>query len=568
MALELLGISGEGYEFSFVKISTYIDPFDYSKQIRLVIRAFFKSNPQVFSNPICLYFQSDRKIQIDNNEILDRSRRTIDRRYSERIGADKSKECSIPLEIGNINTIKGERNRIRIEIMPDDKKMLEILKKEELEPLKEKMFEILKEEELVRQKMLEIQREDELESLRDKMLEVLMEKELKPLKEEMLEVLKEDLPDSNDKIASGFIVDIIVKNEGIERESFLKSVAGWSRFAWKFHFKVWSITEDMEPIKAISTQREGDSKDIYFTNSVEEIQMFVMIPKDLVESHGQIIAHPGGDTVHIITVRDKNTFLISEENEEIQNRIKKWVGEGSMAISWTYGQTGSMSREVIVEHRRAHPKAWTSLIFATLSVIMVMDIFPKALCHIIEKTSGKSFTWCTTLPKYTVLVLFVLAYLIINIYNFSFYELRKKTFTNYLKDFSMIVAFSLIVMFISTLVVNQFIEETSYSEKLVLFAFIVIGVVSILSLWNENNEIKKGNIRIKETEITFHLTARLIVQILGVLITVFLSIKLTDLTINPIILFTYIHATVIGLPLVKSYMKKSDYQKPESDFIL
>lgn len=504
MALELLGISGQGYEFSFVKISTYIDPFDYSKQIRLVIRAFFTA--EEFSNPIYLYFQSNKEIQVSSKEILDRSKRTTDKRYSERIGADKSKKCSAPLEIEDVNTVKGEKNRIRIEIVPS--------------------------------------------------------------REKMLEVLKEVLPESSGKITSGFIVDIIVKNEGIEKESFLKSVAGWSRFAWKFHFKVWSITEDMEPIKAISPQREGNSKDIYFTNSVDEIQMFVMIPRDLVESHGQIIAHPGGDTVHIVTVRDKNTFLISEENEEIQNRIREWVGEGSMAISWTYGQTGSMSREVIVEHRRAHPKAWTSLIFATLSVIMIMDISPEALCHIVEKTNGEPFTWCITLPKYTVLFLFVLAYLIINIYNFSFYELRKKTFTNYLKDFSLIIAGSLIVMFISTPVISQFIEETSNSEKLVLFAFIVIGVVSVLNLWNENKEIRKGNIRIKEAEITFHLTARLIVQILGVLTAVFLSTRLTDLTVDPIILFTYIHATVIGLPLVKNYMKKSDHQEPDSDFIL
>jgi hypothetical protein len=530
MALEVLGISGRGYDFTFVKISTYINPSDYSKQVRLVIKVLLKSKSKEFSNPIHIYFQSNHGIEIQD-KILDRSRKTIDKRYLRRIGADKNKKVSIPFEIASKNIIKGEKNRLRVEIIPDSDKMLEEIRKKKLE--------------------------------------------------------------NKAEITCGLMLDIVIKNEGIEKESLLKRLLGWSRFAWKFHFKVWSMTEDLEPVKALSAQtEEHESQEVYFTNQVDEIQMFLMIPKELVESHGQIVAHPGGDAVHITTRRDRNTFLISEEDQKVRDRISEedqkvrdriseedqkvrdriveWVEEGSMTISWGYGQTGSMSREAIVEHRRAHPKAWTSLIFATLIAMMAIDFLPRNfICPMIDLCSSKpqSVQWLTMLPTIVIPVLFVSGYIIINIYNFSFYELRKKTLANYLRDFSLVLVGSTVAMFISIPVFIQLNETITLSENLILFAVVIIIIVYILSASEELREIRERKVRIKETERIPHLIFRFVVQIIGTSIVVLLWTRLANLEMNFLIPLSYVYATVIGLPLTRHLFRRSEISNPDSDFI-
>ena len=102
------------------------------------------------------------------------------------------------------------------------------------------------------------------------------------------------------------MIDTVILNEGIEEEPTWKNLLGLSQFAWKFHFKVWSMSEDLEPIEPI------------FSSTTNSVQMFLVIPKALIKSHGQIVAHPGEESMHIMIMRDINTFITSEKEKEKQ----------------------------------------------------------------------------------------------------------------------------------------------------------------------------------------------------------------------------------------------------------
>ena len=53
--LEILGISGRGYDFKWVKITIYLNPFDYSEKIRLLLKAVFEPVDSDFSDPIYIH---------------------------------------------------------------------------------------------------------------------------------------------------------------------------------------------------------------------------------------------------------------------------------------------------------------------------------------------------------------------------------------------------------------------------------------------------------------------------------------------------------------------------------
>lgn len=499
ITFEILGISGKGYDFEEVKITIYLDPVNYSKQIRLLIKAVFRSIDIDFSDPIYIYLQSNRKIEIKNKEILDISERFENEKYSERIGAGESMRDTTPLKIKQpINRIIGENNRIAIE----------------LEPQKDEMDKIVKE--------IEIKQ-------------------------------KENQDISKPKF--GFLVDTIIQDEGIEKESLWKRLVGWSNFAWRFHFKVWSLIENIEPIEPIplETGKRESGRESSFLNPSEHVQMFLVIPTDLFRSYGQIVAHPGEESMHIMTIRDKNTFIFAEKNKEEQEiwekRVKAWVEEGAMAISWEYDQTASLSREAVVEHGQAYPRVWALLTFAFLLSVLVMSIFPQRfLCSLIDICTSAE----KNLPPWIIvfLVLFVFAYFIANIYNFSFFELKKITGTKFLMIFLAISMLSLIVS------IPLIINIGSFPEKfrgLTIYAFIIIVAVTALSLLKENQEIKIGKIKIRENEKISYLVTRTLVQFSAVFIAVLISTQFIDpeaITLTRdlfISLLSYVYGIVVGM---------------------
>jgi hypothetical protein len=252
----------------------------------------------------------------------------------------------------------------------------------------------------------------------------------------------------------GFMIDTIIQNEGIEEEPLWKDLLGLSQFAWRFHFKVWSMMENLEPIESL------------LTKSSEEGQMFLVIPRILFKSYGQIVAHPGEEAMHVMTIKDKNTFLLSENSEEQaeerRERTEYWFEEGAVAISWEHGQTGSMSREAVVEHRQAYPKVWTLLtVFFLVSVLLMIplqqEFFP---CH--QEIPGPQEEFLPLIEFYCLesffyqgciflIILFILCYCTTNIHNYSFYELRRMSITNHLNILLEVFAFPLIavIVFIS-----------------------------------------------------------------------------------------------------------------------
>jgi len=489
VTFEILGISGKGYDFKWVKITIYIDPLDYSRQIRLLIKAIFEPIEDSLSNPVYIYLQSNRKIKIKDKEIHDISKKIGDPTYSERIGADELVEKTIPLKIKYpVSHVAGKDNRIVIKVVP--------------------------------------------------------EKEMNKLQARLKKKQKESQDVSKDKF--GFMIDTVIQNEGIEKEPLWKRLLGWSQFAWRFHFKVWSMTEDLEPIEPISSKTT-------FVNSTGGVQMFLVIPEGLIKSPGQIVSHPGEGAMHIMTVRDKNTFLISGETENMEEkkkwekRVREWVEEKAMAIAWEHGQTASMSRESIVEHRQAYPRVWAVLTFVTLSFILGMNIFPKAR---------------TIYPQIMFLIymapfLFILAYFIMNMYNFSFYELRRKTTAKFLMEFLVIsMLSSLIMIFISVFVIKPFIKNILDVESLTVFPAIIIFATSVLSIIKENREIKKGNIRIRESEMIPYLFLRFLSQIIAVSITVYISTRIFSFDIDAILLFAYVYAMLVGLPASGSLIRE------------
>jgi hypothetical protein len=85
---EILGISGEEYEFKRVKITVYLDPNDYSEQIRLLIKIILEPTA-CFSKPIHIHLQNNREIKIKDDEILNKSEKIKNLKYLEGIGTDK-----------------------------------------------------------------------------------------------------------------------------------------------------------------------------------------------------------------------------------------------------------------------------------------------------------------------------------------------------------------------------------------------------------------------------------------------------------------------------------------------
>jgi len=432
--LELLGISGNGYEFKLVKISVYIDPQDYSNQMRLVIKVIFESEEN-FSNPIEIYFKSDQEIKIENEDILDRSQRVADKTYMKRIGADREKKASIPLVIKDISSQEIEKGIILIRIIPDSEKMSN-------------------------------------------------------------STIEENKKKSG--VMSGFIIDNIIENEGIEKESLWRRLSGWSRFAWKFHFKVWNMAEEMEAGVIPPLWEEGK------LSATDEVQIFLTIPKSLVESYGQIVTHPGGDTVHITTKRDKNTFLLSETEEKTQDRIKKWVEEKAMTISWQYGPTASMSREAIVEHRGAHPRFWTFVTFVALVLILGVNASPEVFP--LSEFRENAYFWNI------LMILFVLSYFYTNLYNFSFYDLKKWTNLRFFLIFLRISIISIIVISISISGIENFLERVG-SRNAALLGIIAFVFAGLLTYFIEKEKIKRGHIVIQENRITSYLFLKIFIQI-------------------------------------------------------
>jgi len=505
---EILGISGEEYEFKWVKITIYLDPTHYSEQIRLLIKVILE--PIIdFSEPIHIYLQSNQKIKIKGDEILNKSGKIKNITYLEGIGTDKLVKKANVLEIERPKVHKyGKDNRISIKITP----------KEEMNSVLEKIEKIKEYQEKIKEYQEKIKEYQE---------------KIKEYQEKIKEY--QYIPETK----FGFMIDTVIQNEGIEEEPFWKNLSGLSQFAWKFHFKVWSMMEDLEPIEPI------------LTKSSERVQMFLVIPKTLFKSYGQIVAHPGEEAMHIMTVRDRNTFLLSEgneeekEREERKRRIEYWFEEGAMAISWEHGQTGSMSREAVVEHRQAYPRAWTLLTFvfliSVLGMIPLQQIFFPFKVEEFQHLGDFYFQWSAFL-----IILFVLCYFIVNIYNFSFYELSKITRTRLLNVFLGVSMFSLIMIFVSSSLFNQFTEALEKTGDPIIPALAIIVVTVVVCFLKERGEIKRGNIKIKEGKEILYPIIMTIVQTAAVIFAVILLILIFKFD-SPILLFSYTYAVIIGL---------------------
>jgi hypothetical protein len=326
--------------------------------------------------------------------------------------------------------------------------------------------------------------------------------------------------------------------------------------------------------------------------------MFLVVPKSLFKSYGQIVAHPGEEAMHIMTIRDRNTFLLSEINEkeneekikEGEKRVKSWFEKGAMAISWEHGQTGSMSREAVVEHRQAYPKLWTLLIVGflvcALGMIPIQNIFfplieekkpeaiqEKELEAIQEKESQtdkekepcleecdlkKSFHRVKKFyfqGSILLIILFILFYFIVNIYNYSFYELGKVTITKYLDIF-----LGTIISSIVTIIIGGFLFKNpiDFLEKLrypMIAAIIIIVFTIIGSILKENKSIKKKDVKIFKEKKNQYLFLMIITQCSAVLSVVILWSLLLRFDFYFILLFPYIYAVVIGLETGKYLIK-------------
>ena len=475
---ESLGLAGQG-EIPLVIVvaqrpgpATGLATWTAQGDLRFVIHAAQGEFPRLVAAPgdieECFYTTIDahnfaEKYQVPviilEDKYLSESSKTVEKFNVSNVKLDRG--CLArpeDLEVEEINSIIGENNKIRIEIIPNTEQM---------------------------------------------------SKKLKDIGE-------------NTTVESGFMIDTVIQNEGIEKEPLWRSLSGWSRFAWKLHFKVWSITEEMDPVKAISQETEQENTgEIYFTNPTNGIQMFLIIPRNLVESYGQVVAHPGGDTAHIMTERDKNTFLMSEEigeedkengqeenKEKVQERIKEWTEEGAMAISWSLGQTGSISREVIVEHRLAHPRLWTFLTFAVLVFILGTniraEIFPFSMSMKIR------YFW------EICLILFVFSYFYTNLYNFSFYELKKKTGLRFFIVFLRIPIISIIVVFAVLSRIEPPIPAPEQHLLLVIIAAVALVFGSSLTYVIENEKIKRRDIKIREHEKASYMLWKIVIQIAAI----------------------------------------------------
>lgn len=322
--LEILGITGRGYELKLVKPTVYIHPSDYSKKIRLMVRVIFKSNNGDFSNPFYIYLKSNNKIHASSEEIFDLSHKLIDRRYSEGIGMDLNKRVIFPLKISHPIELRfGNGNTIIIKVVPDIKKMSQTLKEQMIEDTKEILFE--------------------------------------------------------------FMIDAIIENEGIETDLLWKQLLGLSRFAWKFQITLWNLAENMYQhtgADLLIKENQHEKESCSVINVTDRIHVFFVIPKDLIESVSQMVTIPGADTSHPMTRRDKDILLSTEKRKRHKRRIMEWVEEGARAFSWKYDFTATRSREIVVEHLPARLTSWslftsTTILFTLASIMLqILRITP------------------------------------------------------------------------------------------------------------------------------------------------------------------------------------------------
>ncbi len=430
--LEVLGISGRGYDFKWVKITIYLNPFDHSEKIRLLLKAVFEPVDSDFSDPIYIHLRSTREIKIETHEILDKTEKAVERFYRKRIGADELIGEAIPLKIKYFRKYEAEKdNRIAIEIIPDKGKM------------------------------------DETMGVRKSM-----------------------------KIMGfSFMTDAIIRNVGIEKEPLLKRLFGLSKFAWRFQFKVWSMAETLESIGSFFSK--NGNQDIYyetfFANPTEHLQIYLVIPRDLTKSDGQIVAHPGEENMHIITRRDINTFLLSEkkEDEEIEEKSKKriraWVEEGAKAISWSYGKTSALSRVTEVEYKPTGLVSWTPLAFVT-----VLFTFATILLQVAPSISLQAKEFWVAWP-----LLFCFSYFYTNLNRFSFYELKKKSS---LKFFIMLLRISILSFFVLLaflLIPGDLLQKIGFKYSLAFAILILfIGNLCLYLAENYRTGIKYINIHV------------------------------------------------------------------------
>jgi uncharacterized protein YjbJ (UPF0337 family) len=543
ITFEILGIAGEEYEFKWVKITIYLDPLNHSEQIRFLIKIVLEpsdlSSKDNFSEPIHIYLKSNREIKIKNGEILNKSQKIQNVTYQEGIGADKIvKKANVLRMEPDIVNKTGEDNRISIKITP---------KKEEMKKNFQEIKEMIKYKKKNRRYRRRIWRFQEIiEERREKIKEY--EGKIKEYEGKIKEYegkIKEyegKIKEYEGKIKEyegkyepetkfGFMIDTVIQNEGIEEEPFWKNLLGLSQFAWKFHFKVWSMMEYLEPIEHIATK------------SSEKVQMFLVVPKSLFKSYGQIVAHPGEESMHSMTKKDKNIFLLSENyegknREKTKERIDYWFEEKAMASSWEHGQTGSMSREAVVEHRKAYPRSLTILTVVFLGLILGME----PLLEKLPKETADSYSgW----PIF-LMVLFAFLYFLANIHNYSFYELKKKGLKKFLTDFLTTFVKSLIVIFVGFAIFNNLIGQNIENKEITLFSVLVMCVF-IITIFTEIKKIEKEDPNIKGNKMIFYLIIRLAIQLSSIALAVFLFTNLKPVVDYPFIFFCYVYAVVLGL---------------------
>lgn len=475
--LEILGIFGKGYELKFVKPTVYLHPSDYSKKIRLIMKVIFKSNNGDFSNPLYIYLQSDKKIYIASSDVFNISHKLIDVRYLEGIGADRA-ERARPLKIGHpIELISGESNSIIIKITPNMEEISQTRRKQIIEDTENMLF--------------------------------------------------------------GFMIDTIIENEGIEKESLWKQLIGLSRFAWRFQIKLWSFAENIYPFHVISSLTEGKyhkGKSYSVINTTDEIQTFLVIPRGLIESLEQVAVIPGIQISHNMTKKDRGVFLSSEKKEKHKERILEWVEEGASAFSWSYGFTATTSGKIAIEHQPARLTSWSPLTFTT-----ILFTLASIILQVLPQPSAQMKYFWITWP-----ILFCLSYFYTNLRRFSFYELRKKNNLKFLRMFLRISILNCLAILLFILIPSDFLQGVEFKAS-IIFAFLILTIGGVLTYLVQNRKIGIKYTDIYAIKKIPSLLMRTFSKIFWISVMVLVGIWLLDLDWNSFLLFFSIVYTVLAM---------------------